>query len=162
MKNQKMKSISGKSAEEWQELLWDKLVLELSKINSYQELKNAIESLLSRNEKQFMLRRLAANALIRQGKSYKEIGEILWISSATISAIKKNLLNKHAHYKGTDFLRKEKGKLNKTHQLSDQSLENLPGPIERAVEGFFGVFFGRAFEGRESGDYFSRRVRRGK
>src|SRR3989344_446783 len=93
------KFLMGKLAEEWQEILWSGFVDKMSKIKSSKELQGILESLLSEDEKKMMLRRLATAVLVREGKSYKEIGRILWISPATISAIKKNLLSKNGHHK---------------------------------------------------------------
>jgi len=52
-----------------------------------------LNSLLSVDEKGMIAKRLAAVKLIRLGKSYKEIGKILWMSPSTVSAIKKSMSN---------------------------------------------------------------------
>jgi uncharacterized protein YerC len=107
--NQKInKPLMGKSTEEWQEVLWSGVLDGLSRIKSKEELKEVVESLLTEDEKKMILRRLAAAALIRQGKPYREIGEILWISPATISAIKKGLISKTSHHKSHKLIYQKK------------------------------------------------------
>lgn len=91
--------LRGIGADQWMEALWDELLNKLSNTKSKKELKRAFESLISKHEKKAILRRLAVNALVRQGKSYKKIGEILWISPQTISAIRKNSFSFAAAYK---------------------------------------------------------------
>jgi DNA-binding CsgD family transcriptional regulator len=103
--------LMGKLAEEWQEILWNNVLTGLLRTKSKRELKEIIESLLTEDEKNMILRRLAATALIRQGKSYKEIGEILWISSASISAIKKGLFSKTPHHKSHKLIYQHKNQL---------------------------------------------------
>lgn len=85
------------------EVVWDELLDKLSNTKSKKELKRALESLVSEYEKRTILRRLAVNALVQRGKSYKKIGEILWISPQTISAIKKNSFNFATAYKSYRF-----------------------------------------------------------
>ncbi|MDP2696175.1 MAG: Trp family transcriptional regulator [bacterium] len=93
------KNLSGKSAIQWSEKLWDELLEKLAKIDSKDILKDVLEKLISNNEKDMILRRLAVAALIRDGKSYREISEALWLSHPTISTIKKNVLGDSKNYK---------------------------------------------------------------
>jgi len=86
-------------AQEQAETLWDEFLTKLSALKSKEEIKSVLEKLISQDEKTMMLRRLTAVALIKSGKSYREIGEILWLSPNTISTIKKNLLGSHKNYK---------------------------------------------------------------
>ncbi len=160
MKNNPKKKISGKSAEAWQEALWDKLIDELSRIKEKQELKKVIESLLSTYEKNFLLRRLAATALVKQGATYKEIGEVLWISPATISAIKKNILNRGASYKSTNAFKKTKsaGSAGSTPSSSNKAVDF----IEQAVSDFISAIFALGGIAGNRQNYFSNRIRKGK
>lgn len=89
----------GKEAEKWQEELWEKLVDKISATSSRTETKKILENLLSNYEKRTVLRRLAVKALVQSGKTYQEIGEILWMSPQTISTTKKNILSKQDNYK---------------------------------------------------------------
>ena len=50
-----------------------------------------LDVILGSNEKQIISRRLAALILLKEGKSYKEISRVLWISPATLSALKKSV-----------------------------------------------------------------------
>ncbi|MDO8467268.1 MAG: Trp family transcriptional regulator [bacterium] len=99
----KPEHLRGKAAEEWQEVLWEELLDSILKMGSKQNAKNLLESLLCSQEKKMLLRRLAVLVLVSQGKSYKEIGEILWISSSTVSAIKKVAFRKTGHYQSARF-----------------------------------------------------------
>lgn len=87
------KNFRGRAAEKWMEALWDELLGKLNLIQSKEKLKRVVERLISAKEKKMILRRLAIEALVRSGKSYRQIGEILWISHPTISTVKKNIFN---------------------------------------------------------------------
>lgn len=105
MKNNKFRDSNGRekmigrAAEEWQGQLWEKLVGKISAAKSREETKKIMESLVSDYEKKVILRRLAVIALVRSGKSYREIGEILWTSPQTISTIKKNSIGIPSNYR---------------------------------------------------------------
>ena len=92
------KQIIGKSADKWMEDLWEKLADKIAKTESPKEVRNILENLVSKDEKKMILRRLAILALVTAGKSYQEIGEILWTSSQTISTLKKNALSLIGNY----------------------------------------------------------------
>lgn len=100
LKNKKTeKSLRGLETEKWMEGLWDRLLDKISKTNSKSEVRKILEKLMSKDERKMILRRLGVLTLVRSGKSYHEIGEILWISHATISTIKKNVFNSANNYK---------------------------------------------------------------
>lgn len=71
--------------------MWKKFLENLQKIKSKNQLENFLNSLLTNYEKKALIKRLAAISLIKQGKTYKEIEEILWISPSTINVIKKSI-----------------------------------------------------------------------
>ncbi len=98
-KEETVDQLRGKEAEKWMGVLWDELLTKLTDLKSKKEFQRALESLISDHEKKIILRRLAVNALVRSGKSYRKIGEILWIAPQTISVIKKNSFNMTASYK---------------------------------------------------------------
>lgn len=156
-----MRELSGKSAEEWQETLWDKLVEELLKLRTKKDFKNVIENLLSKYEMQFMLRRLATVALIKRRMSYKEIGEVLWISPSTISAIKKNILHRGNNYKSSHALKKDKSADSTANQGTNSSNKIIDN-IEKAVGDFLGVLLALGGNPGNREDYFARRVLKGK
>lgn len=83
-----------KSKKEWGESAWLNFLKDIKKTKSEKELKELLNILISAKEKNFITRRLMAVYLIKQGKSYREIGNILWISPTTISAIKRSVLKK--------------------------------------------------------------------
>jgi len=90
-----MKSIDKfKSRKDWEGYLWETVLENIARLNTERELKSFLNSLLSEAEKKNISRRLIVFSLLKQGKTYREIGEILWISPGTISAIKKSLINK--------------------------------------------------------------------
>jgi|SRR3989344_1897722 len=83
-----------KSRKEWVECIWQEFLKSLLKAQSAKHLKNTLENIISAKEKKYIINRLIAISLIAQGKTYREIGEILWLSPNTISAIKKSFLGK--------------------------------------------------------------------
>lgn len=93
-------------------------------------------SLLSVDEKEVIAKRLAAINLIREGKSYKEIGKILWMSPSTISAIKKSIIDA-AGYQSGDFYanQSKKEKERKIKPLPERTIfdywANFPFPESR-------------------------------
>jgi len=90
-----MKNINKfKSKKDWEGYLWETVLENIARLNTERELKSFLNSLLSEAEKKNISRRLIVFSLLKQGKTYREIGEILWISPGTISAIKKSLINK--------------------------------------------------------------------
>jgi len=89
----------GRPAEQWEEQLWEKLVNKITNAKSPKETNRLLENLISKYEKKMILRRLAVTALVRSGKTYQEIGEILWMSPQTISTTKKNILGNVRNYK---------------------------------------------------------------
>ena len=86
------KSFLGRDAQNWSEELWENLLETISKTKSKKEIKQLFEKLISKDEKNMILKRLAVIALIKSGNSYQKISEILWLSPNTISAIKKMFL----------------------------------------------------------------------
>ena len=82
------------SRKEWESFIWDKAIDGLAKAGSKTNVNEILNELLGEYEKKLMLRRLTAILLIKDGLSYSQIGEILWVSPSTISAIKKSLSSK--------------------------------------------------------------------
>ena len=69
------------SRNEWEAACWQKI----------SESKELLRSLISTNERHNLVMRTAAIDGLLSGKSYRKIAEELWLSSQTISAIKKGL-----------------------------------------------------------------------
>jgi len=102
-----MKNIDKfKSRKNWEEYLWETVLENIARLNTKKELKSFLNSLLSEAEKKNISRRLIVFSLLKQGKTYREIGEILWISPGTIRAIKKSLFDKE-NYKSKRGIYKE-------------------------------------------------------
>lgn len=100
MKNKKVDDDKkGRLADEWSEQLWRKLINEIAKTTDEKETQRILEKLVSESEKKMILKRLAVVALVQSGKSYREIGKILWLSPNTVSTIKKNIFDNHRYYK---------------------------------------------------------------
>lgn len=97
-----------KSRKEWEKFIWGKFLESVKKTDSNKQLGKLLDSVLSENEKRLIIKRIAAISLIRQGKTYKEIGEILWLSPSTISSIKKSLKSGLFYQSRRDIDRKKK------------------------------------------------------
>lgn len=83
----------GKEAEKWVKNLWEELLNKIASYDSIDKVRKILESLLSENEIKMISRRLGVIAFAKMGKSYREIGEALWLSPNTISTIKKNIMD---------------------------------------------------------------------
>ncbi len=86
----------------WEADIWTKFLKKIEEANLKKEIAELLDNLLSSNEKILISKRLAAIVLIKEGKSYKEIGKILWISPGTVSAIKKSVYLS-ANYKSNRY-----------------------------------------------------------
>ncbi len=86
-----------KSRREWEDFIWDKVVDGLVEAGSKSKVNETLNKLIGEYEKKLILRRLTAILLIKDGLSYSQIGEILWVSPSTISAIKKSLSGKSGY-----------------------------------------------------------------
>lgn len=75
-------------------LLWQRLLREIQKVNSVADFKNFFDKFLTKDERVLILRRLAIMELIENKKKYREIKDILDVSGNTISAVKDVLLGK--------------------------------------------------------------------
>lgn len=82
------------------------LTEELARISSAKEIERFLSALLTAREKKQMVGRVMAASLLRQGRSYREIGEATWLSPTTISAVRKSLLAKEGYI--SRHTRKEK------------------------------------------------------
>jgi len=96
-----------------------------------------LNSLLSVDEKGMIAKRLAAVKLIRLGKSYKEIGKILWMSPSTVSAIKKSMSNTTSYQSGDFYANQTKAeKQRKIKPLPEKTIfdywANFPFPKSRS------------------------------
>ncbi|MDP3052826.1 MAG: Trp family transcriptional regulator [bacterium] len=112
-----MKKISEfKSRKEWEDFLWSKFLENAERARSEKQLKNFLDNLLSANEKKLIIKRLTALAMIKAGKSYKEIEEILWISPSTISALKKSIEKQSGYQSNRYYAKKSKSEKIEKHK----------------------------------------------
>ena len=80
-----------KSRKEWETYVWKQLIEGLVKITSTEGMERLFDTMLTSHEKNQMIKRVAAIALLKQGKTYRDIGKMLWLSPSTISALKKSM-----------------------------------------------------------------------
>lgn len=113
-------------------LVWSKLLKDITN----PELEILLNTLLSQYEKDIIANRLIAVSLIKQGKTYKEIGEELWLSSSTIRSLKRMLENKSAKeyqtYRQVKKATKEKIEKNRKKEYIQE-----PSPFFDAIDHFF-------------------------
>ena len=83
--------ISFNSRKEWENYIWLKFIDNIRKAGEKQKAEKFLNNLLTEKERKIIAKRLATLALIKEGRSYKEIGKILWISPGTISSLKKSI-----------------------------------------------------------------------
>src|SRR3989344_7694196 len=126
-----------KSRREWEANVWSKLIGGFTRISSPQEMEKSLNLLLTSHEKTQMIKRASAVSLLKQGKSYREIGQILWLSPNTINAIRKSIRTQEGYvsrYMRNKKPEKKQKPLNKEEldqllfSLWVESLFNLPPP----------------------------------
>ena len=123
------------SRKEWEDFIWSKFLESAERAKDDRKLKIFLDGLLSTSEKRLIVKRLAALNLIKAGKTYKEIGEILWISPNTLSALKKSILNQSAYLSARHYYKIAKNKKEgKIKGLPPQTIFdywlNLPMPTK--------------------------------
>ncbi len=121
-----MDSIPGiqkfKSRKEWEIYVWKKIVEGFAKADSSQELGQSLNMLLTAHEKKQMIKRAVVISLLKQKKSYREIGKILWLSPNTISATRKGLRSPKEYI--SRYMRNKKFE-KKQKPLSKKELDQL-------------------------------------
>lgn len=80
--------------------LWREFLKSLQASKSAGELGLILDRLLTVSEKSRIAKRWAALVLLKEGKSYKEIGRILWTGPQKISALKKSLCGDSVYRSG--------------------------------------------------------------
>ncbi len=131
-----MKSIPSvnkfKSRKEWESHTWSKLIEGFTEIKSPQEMEKSLSLLLTTHEKTQMIKRASAISLLKQGKSYREIGKMLWLSPTTINAIRKSIRAQEGYV--SDYMRNKKSE-KKQKPISKKELDQLI--FTSWVESFF-------------------------
>lgn len=112
MKNNLTENIF-ESRKDWENFIWEEFARILSGLNSKEQIIEFLNSVISRKERDFIIKRLLAIQLIKQGKSYSEISKILWISPSTISALKKCINNKTLYQSKKIKIKNTEGKRTK-------------------------------------------------
>lgn len=79
---------------EWHNFLWQRFLEQFSG----KKAQKAVNAIIGDYEKRLITKRLAALALLREGASTRDIERILWLSRATISALKKSFFSEAEHY----------------------------------------------------------------
>jgi uncharacterized protein YerC len=74
-------------SKEEQHLVEEQLALVITEIKKLPEAKNFLDAFLTATEKTVLSKRLAIALMLKQGRSYEEIGQKLKVSSATISTV---------------------------------------------------------------------------
>lgn len=123
------KDFTNKHRTDWQDFLWNKFLEQFPGAQS----KDAVNSIFSVYEKRLITRRLAAIALLKEGRGSSEIGRILWLSRATISALKKSFFNRSGNYIGRTKSKKIDRRVKEvsTPPLSKRSwLDDLFGEVD--------------------------------
>ena len=115
-----------KSRKDWESRMWSKLIEGFTKINSPQEMEKSLNLLLTTHEKTQMIKRASAISLLKQGKSYSEIGKMLWLSPTTINAIRKSIRAQEGYVSDYTWNKKlEKNQKPLTKEELDQLLFTL-------------------------------------
>jgi len=98
-----------KSRKEWEEFVWKNFVARIRETKTNEQLEKFLGNVISAREKRFIINRIATISFLKEGKNYREIGELLWVSPVTISAIKRSLFN-HQEYVNNQATKKKKQK----------------------------------------------------
>jgi len=80
-----------KSRKEWENCVWETIVSSLADYSSLKDVEKFLAMLVTAHEREQIIKRAATVSLIKQGKSYREIGDILWLSHPTISSVKNSM-----------------------------------------------------------------------
>lgn len=115
------------SRKEWEEACW-KEILKSAKL---------LESLATSRERHNLVMRAAVINHFKSGKTYKQIGEELWLSPQTISAIKKAI--KETSYQS--YRERGKTKRKKKQYSSNITLAKTKKPEGRAVRTKYGTIY---------------------
>ncbi|MDP3729678.1 MAG: Trp family transcriptional regulator [bacterium] len=108
---------------DWVNFMWSKIVADIKN----PQCAHMLNTLISAYEKEIIVNRLAALTLIKQGKSYKQIGEELWLSPTTIRSLKRVVEdNFNKEYKSYNTLQKLRRDTENRKRMPKNSVETLP------------------------------------
>ncbi len=109
--------------------MWDNLLEKLTRAKTKNQTGRIINALFSDYEKKIVVKRLAALALIHAGNGTREIMRALWISPATISALRKNFFGNPNVYKSQRSFKTNKTLRSTAIVMKKSWLEDLFGDI---------------------------------
>jgi len=128
-----MKSISPvrkfKSRKEWENYAWKMITSGLANSVSSENIEQSLAILVTAYEKEQMIKRAAAVSFLKQGKSYREIGDLLWLSHPTISSIKKSITAKEGYVSYY-----ERSRANKKRDKQEKSNSQFSSLLEAFFE----------------------------
>ena len=131
MKNEFLPAIDQcSSRQEWEKICWQRIL----------KSKSLFDSLITPYERHNLIIRAAAIDRMNSGRSYRQISEELWLSSQTISVIKK--AQKESNYRSYRQRGKTERKKRKYGSLSGYAKKTKKSiPIGRAVRTKYGTLF---------------------
>jgi DNA-binding CsgD family transcriptional regulator len=107
------------SRKDWINFTWSTILADVKN----PQFANMLNVLISAHEKENIVNRLAALIFIEQGKSYKQIGEELWVSPTTIRSLKRITDNNYSkEYKSYNKLRKD----NESNKIKSKNVPETP------------------------------------
>ncbi len=122
------------SRKDWTGFIWQKIIQSLATAGSKDEIEKILAELIGEYEKQLIVKRLTAIILLKDGKTYRQIGETLWISPSTISTIKKNLSVNFANYQSRKNFPKTRTPNRRTRSLTEFKKEKTKSLTEEIIE----------------------------
>lgn len=145
MSQNKIDSSRFHSRKEWEEFLWRELLRQISRIKSTENLDGFLQCFISKHERNIMLKRLTALMMLKEGKSYREIGRLLWISPSTLSALRRSALLNPANY----VTRREREK--SKQRMPKKRHENIFGEIKNGyTDSILANFLEAVLEGKSN------------
>lgn len=125
------------SRNDWVNFVWSKILADVKNL----QFANMLNILISAHEKEIVVNRLAALTFIKQGKSYKQIGEELWLSPTTIRSLKRvaeNNFNKE--YKSYNKLKKDNENIKEKNERENKKYIPEPSPFFDWINYYASVF----------------------
>ena len=122
----------------WERAVWQAFIVHLTTLQRSAELASILNILITTRERRVLVQRIAAVHRVLSGKSYREIGEELWLTPQTISAIKKSLHEKQ--YRSYN----ERGKTarkKRVYSRDSQPKRQHRDPSKRAVRTKYGTLY---------------------
>ncbi|MCX6702818.1 MAG: Trp family transcriptional regulator [Candidatus Wolfebacteria bacterium] len=110
-----------KSREEWEDFVWERFISDLRK-SQKEKLVEFFNHLVTVDEKRMFAKRFIAIVLIKEGKSYKDIGKVLWISPSTVRALKKVFLENSDYQSNYEYYKNKKSTARKNLKTKERDV----------------------------------------